>query len=224
MQPEIRKELDELINNNRVVLFMKGAREMPRCGFSGRVVEILNQVLDDYQTIDVLSRADIWKGVREYTNWPTIPQLYVDGRFIGGCDIVQDLAVSGELYKTLGVERPSGGPATSNTSHHEPPPVPVAPPQSAGPVQTEMESKLREAFDPSQLDVVNESYLHSVPADAESHFKVTVISDAFDGREAVERHRAVQQALGEKLGKAVHALSIEAWTPQEWDRRGRSTE
>jgi BolA protein len=85
-----------------------------------------------------------------------------------------------------------------------------------------MESRLREAFDPSHLDVVNESYKHSVPADAESHFKVTVISDAFDGREAIDRHRAIQQALGENLGKAVHALSIEAWTPLEWARRCRS--
>jgi monothiol glutaredoxin len=224
MKPELRKEIDELINNNRVVLFMKGAREMPRCGFSARVVEILDQVLDEYRAIDVLSRPDIWKGVREYTNWPTIPQLYVDGHFVGGCDIVSDLASSGELYGTLGVERPSAAPAQSSSSHHEPPAVPIAPPQSAGPVQTKMESRLREAFDPSHLDVVNESYKHSVPADAESHFKVTVISDAFDGREAVERHRAVQQALGEKLGKAVHALSIEAWTPREWARRGRSTD
>lgn len=104
LDPELRSELDQLTKDHRVVLFMKGTPRAPQCGFSARVVGILDDLLEDYRTIDVLSRPEIRNGIKEYSNWPTIPQLYVNGEFVGGCDIVQELASSGELVQTLGVE------------------------------------------------------------------------------------------------------------------------
>ena len=103
---ELRSKLDQLMKDHRVVLFMKGNPQAPQCGFSAKVVGVLDELLEDYQTVDVLSRPEIRNGIKEYSNWPTIPQLYVNGEFVGGCDIVLDLASSGELLQTLGVEIP----------------------------------------------------------------------------------------------------------------------
>ncbi|MBW2541444.1 MAG: Grx4 family monothiol glutaredoxin, partial [Deltaproteobacteria bacterium] len=99
-----RQRIDELIASNDVVLFMKGNREAPQCGFSSTVVGILNGLIADYATEDVLADSAIREGIKEYSQWPTIPQLYVRGEFVGGCDIVQELAASGELAQSLGVD------------------------------------------------------------------------------------------------------------------------
>lgn len=99
-----RERITQLIQSNDVVLFMKGDRGQPQCGFSATVVQILDSVLPEYATLDVLSNPDIREGIKTFSSWPTIPQLYVKGEFIGGCDIVKELSASGELYKTLGVE------------------------------------------------------------------------------------------------------------------------
>ncbi len=100
----LRSELDTLVRDNDVVLFMKGNRRFPRCGFSATVAGILDELVDDYQTVDVLSRQDIREGVKVYSDWPTIPQLYIRGEFQGGCDIVREMAGSGDLHKALGIE------------------------------------------------------------------------------------------------------------------------
>ncbi len=92
-----------------------------------------------------------------------------------------------------------------------------------GPVQSAIESKLTEAFAPQTLQVVNESYMHSVPPGSETHFKVVVVSDAFAGRSPVARHRAVNEALAVEIAAGVHALSIEARTPEEWRQIGGRT-
>ena len=97
----LRRQLSELVANNRVVLFMKGTRLMPQCGFSAQVVQILDEQLPDYETVDVLSSPEIRGGIKEFSNWPTIPQLYVDGKFVGGCDIVREIYASGELQKLV---------------------------------------------------------------------------------------------------------------------------
>ncbi len=102
----VQQEIDELVKSNDIVLFMKGNPQMPQCGFSATVVGILEDVLDEYHTVDVLSRPEIRSGIKEYTQWPTVPQLYVKGEFVGGCDIITEMANSGELYDTLGVELP----------------------------------------------------------------------------------------------------------------------
>ncbi len=102
----VQQEIDELVKNNPVVLFMKGTPQMPQCGFSATVIGILEDVIDDYHTVDVLSRPEIRDGIKEYTQWPTVPQLYVKGEFVGGCDIITEMAGTGELYETLGVQLP----------------------------------------------------------------------------------------------------------------------
>ena len=100
----LRTELDGLVNDNSVLLFMKGNRRFPRCGFSATVVGILDELVESYETVDVLSRQDIRDAVKEYSDWPTLPQLYVGGEFVGGCDIVREMAGNGELHKALGVK------------------------------------------------------------------------------------------------------------------------
>ena len=99
---DVQQRIDELVKSNRVVLFMKGTRGAPACGFSATVVEILDQYLPEYQTVNVLSDPAIRDGVKEYASWPTIPQLFVDGEFVGGCDIVREMDAKGELAPALG--------------------------------------------------------------------------------------------------------------------------
>jgi monothiol glutaredoxin len=98
-----RQRIEEVITSNDVVLFMKGNREAPQCGFSSTVIGILDGLVADYVTADVLSDSAVREGIKEYSQWPTIPQLYVRGEFLGGCDIIQELAASGELAQSLGV-------------------------------------------------------------------------------------------------------------------------
>jgi monothiol glutaredoxin len=98
-----RSRIESLLAANRVVLFMKGTPAAPSCGFSAATVERLDDLLDDYASVDVLADADIRQGIKEYGDWPTIPQLYVGGELIGGADIVQQMYASGELHRVLGV-------------------------------------------------------------------------------------------------------------------------
>jgi monothiol glutaredoxin len=104
LDPTTRERIDSLVKANEVMLFMKGNRQAPQCGFSATVVQILDAIVSDYNTADVLQDAEIRNGLKIYSSWPTIPQLYVKGEFIGGCDIIQELFGSGELQQTLGVE------------------------------------------------------------------------------------------------------------------------
>ncbi len=92
-----RTRIAETIGSDRVVLFMKGDREAPQCGFSARVVQMLDQIVPDYTTVDVLADPAVRQGIKEFSNWPTIPQLYVGGELVGGCDIVTEMFQSGEL-------------------------------------------------------------------------------------------------------------------------------
>jgi len=99
-----RERLTFLIEHNDVMLFMKGDRATPQCGFSATVVKILDSYLPAYQTFDVLSDQNVREGIKEYSSWPTIPQLYIKGELIGGCDIIREIQDSGELAKKLGIE------------------------------------------------------------------------------------------------------------------------
>ena len=107
LDPELRDAIDGLLRENRVVLFMKGNRAQPQCGFSAKTVEALDMILPDYQVVDVLQNAEIRDGIKAYGNWPTIPQLYVAGELVGGCDIVKEMFDSGELGTVLGVSPPA---------------------------------------------------------------------------------------------------------------------
>lgn len=94
---DIRTEIQETIDGNEVVLFMKGTREMPQCGFSSRVAGVLNYMGVAYRDVNVLASDDMRQGIKDFSDWPTVPQLYVKGEFVGGCDIVTEMTLSGEL-------------------------------------------------------------------------------------------------------------------------------
>ena len=93
--------IDTLVKGNDVVLFMKGSALFPQCGFSSRAIAILDRLGVKYETVDVLQDQDIRQGIKDYTNWPTIPQLYVKGEFVGGSDIMMEMFESGELQQLL---------------------------------------------------------------------------------------------------------------------------
>lgn len=94
---DVQTRIKDTIEQNDVVLFMKGTREMPQCGFSSRVAGVLNYMGVDYRDVNVLADETIRNGIKEFSDWPTIPQLYVKGEFVGGCDIVTEMTLSGEL-------------------------------------------------------------------------------------------------------------------------------
>jgi monothiol glutaredoxin len=102
--PDTLKQIEGIVKGDRVVLFMKGNKHFPQCGFSATVVQLLGEVLDDFKTVNVLNDPAIRQGIKDYANWPTIPQLYIDGEFVGGCDIVREMHASGELHRQLGVD------------------------------------------------------------------------------------------------------------------------
>ncbi len=101
LSDETRSRIASTIGSDRVVLFMKGNRSVPQCGFSATLVQILDTLVPDYTTVDVLADPEVREGIKEYSSWPTVPQLYVSGEFVGGCDIVREMYQSGELQKTL---------------------------------------------------------------------------------------------------------------------------
>jgi monothiol glutaredoxin len=102
LNEQTRGRIESYIQSGDVVVFMKGNRAMPQCGFSGKVVQILDSLVEDYTTVDVLADPDIRDGIKEYSSWPTIPQLYLKGEFVGGCDIITELYATGELHEKLG--------------------------------------------------------------------------------------------------------------------------
>src|SRR5690348_9897339 len=102
LDPQIRQKIDQLVASDAVVLFMKGTRSFPQCGFSASVVNILNTLIPKYATVNVLSDPDVRGGMKEYSDWPTFPQLFIKGEFVGGADIVRQMFESGDLEKKLG--------------------------------------------------------------------------------------------------------------------------
>jgi len=128
--PELKSKVEELIAANPVLLFMKGTPDMPRCGFSMRVVQVLDQVDVEYGAIDVLPALQpLREATAEISDWQTFPQLYVNGELLGGCDIVEEMFESGELAEALGVEQPDNPQVAQATQ--------PAPPQQSPPLQIE---------------------------------------------------------------------------------------
>ncbi len=101
MSASVGQRIQSLIEENPVMLFMKGTADFPQCGFSSRVVQILNHIGVPFKTENVLSDSALREGIKIFSDWPTIPQLYIRGEFIGGCDIVSEMAQSGELQSLL---------------------------------------------------------------------------------------------------------------------------
>jgi len=100
-QVSMQDQIKETVTNNDIVLFMKGNANFPQCGFSGRAVQILSTLEAEFVTVDVLSNDEVRQGIKDYSNWPTVPQLYVKGEFIGGSDIMTEMYESGELKQAL---------------------------------------------------------------------------------------------------------------------------
>jgi monothiol glutaredoxin len=101
MSDDVKNRIEGLIRSHKVVLFMKGTKQFPACGFSNAVVQILKKEGVSFETFNILSDPDVRQGLKEYSNWPTYPQLYIDGKFVGGCDIVTELHQSGGLKREL---------------------------------------------------------------------------------------------------------------------------
>ncbi|MBD2528273.1 MULTISPECIES: Grx4 family monothiol glutaredoxin [Nostoc] len=103
MTPELKDKIDSLLQENKILVFMKGNKLMPQCGFSNNVVQILNTLGVPFETVDVLSDPEIRQGIKEYSSWPTIPQVYINGEFLGGSDILIELYQKGELQEKVEV-------------------------------------------------------------------------------------------------------------------------
>ena len=103
MTPELKQRIDSLVQKNKIMVFMKGNKLMPQCGFSNNVVQILNTLGVPFETLDVLADQDIRQGIKEYSNWPTIPQVYINGQFVGGSDILIEMYNKGELQQVVEV-------------------------------------------------------------------------------------------------------------------------
>ena len=94
---DVQQTIAQQIKDNKILIYMKGTPAFPQCGFSAAVVEVFNQLGEPYQTVNVLENPEIRDGIKGFSNWPTIPQIYIDGKFVGGCDIVREMHARGEL-------------------------------------------------------------------------------------------------------------------------------
>lgn len=101
MNPALKNKIEQLINSSKVFLFIKGTPQQPLCGFSAQTVQVLNDNNINFKSFNIFDDEEIRQGIKEYSNWPTIPQLFVDGKFVGGCDIVTEMAENGELLEMV---------------------------------------------------------------------------------------------------------------------------
>ena len=109
MDDALKQRIEGILGSHKIVLFMKGTKSFPQCGFSAQVVEVLKRANADFHTVNILAEEDLRQGMKDYANWKTFPQLYVEGRFVGGCDIVRDMFTAGELKPI--VDRALGRPS-----------------------------------------------------------------------------------------------------------------
>ena len=116
LNEEDRKVIESIISSDRVVLFMKGDRTAPQCGFSAATVGILDSIVPDYTTVNVLEHPNVREGIKAFSNWPTIPQLYIDKEFMGGCDVIKQMFNTGGLHEVLGMAAPDRTPPTIHIS------------------------------------------------------------------------------------------------------------
>ena len=107
MSPDTRQRITDLVESDPVLLFMKGSPEAPQCGFSAQVVQILGRLVPGFGSFDVLSDPEVRDGIKDFSDWPTIPQLYIKGEFVGGCDIIREMYANGELHTALGLSAPA---------------------------------------------------------------------------------------------------------------------
>mmetsp|Transcript_47619 Transcript_47619/g.110300 ORF Transcript_47619/g.110300 Transcript_47619/m.110300 type:complete len:423 (-) Transcript_47619:59-1327(-) len=220
---EALEAVKEAVASHPVVLFMKGTPAMPQCGFSARSVGIMNSVGVPFDTVNVLddvANTGVREAVKQFSNWPTIPQLFVNGELVGGADIIGEMYESGKLESALKSSPTSGSEVAKSTA-----------PISAGkvaviddpgrPVASSMSRILSEVFQLHTLQIVDESSQHEGDAGAlemgltgESHFKVEIAAQDFEGLSPVQRQKKVFDALSDVMPR-IHALSLVTRTPAE---------
>lgn len=224
------------VQEHPVVLFMKGTPALPQCGFSAKTVNILRELGAQYETVDVLdsvANPGIRDAVKEFSSWPTIPQLYVNGELLGGADIVGELHERGELQPLLQTAS-SGAPQRAGeaadaadlaaTSLYDGDVRLVS--SASRPTASAMSRTLDEQLDLRALQIVDESASHEGDAGAlemglsgESHFTVEIVASDFEGLSAVQRQQQVFATLRDVMPK-IHALSLVTRTPSEaWPRK-----
>jgi monothiol glutaredoxin len=98
---QVQERISQDVSNNKVIIYMKGTPEMPRCGFSAATIQVLQSLDVPFKAVDVLADPEVWQAVKEFSDWPTIPQVFIGGEFIGGCDIVREMHARGELAPLL---------------------------------------------------------------------------------------------------------------------------
>ncbi len=182
LDASVKSHIESLIQKNRVMLFMKGNKNFPQCGFSSTVVGILKELGTDFETANVLSDASLRDGIKIFSDWPTIPQLYVNGEFVGGCDIVREMHATGELAKALGLEV-----------------KPVAPPSIR--MSAEAAKEFKEAAEEGSADVLR--------LEIDAAFRVDLFFGPKAASDIVVEAGGVTIALDAGTAKRANGLSID---------------
>jgi monothiol glutaredoxin len=153
VEAEVRAQIETLIGSERVVVFMKGVRGAPQCGFSATVCRILDGLIPEYATVNVLADPALREGIKQFSQWPTIPQLYVGGEFVGGCDIIQEMLADGSLYEALGVPKPEISIPTLTISDAAADALRKLSSRSAGPLHLTIDAQFQHGlyFGPSEM-------------------------------------------------------------------------
>jgi len=229
---DVLEAVSQAIQWHPALLFMKGSPSMPQCGFSARVVDILRELGVAYEHVNVLDeRANpgVREAVKVYSNWPTLPQLFVGGQFLGGADIISELFESGDLERHF--QQGTAASVDSGATLGDPVEGTVGGRNSRGrvllvndplrPVATLISSILSQSFDLHALRVDDESSDHEGDAGAlemgltsESHFSLLIVSPEFAGLSSVERQQKVFSALSDVMPR-IHAMSLVTKTPAE---------
>ncbi len=203
---ELREQIEGLIKAERVVLFMKGRRGAPQCGFSATVCRILDGALPHYETVNVLEDAALREGIKVYSDWPTVPQLYVKGEFVGGCDIVQQMSADGSLYELLEVQQAAPGEAA---------PALQVTPAAAALLQRALAEQPEGQALHLRIDARMQHELHFGPAEPGEHVVesegVTLHLDPL----SASRAEGVQIDASESEGRAVFRISNPGANPGE---------
>jgi len=222
------------VEKHPVVLFMKGTPVMPQCGFSARTVGIMREVGVPFETVDVMNEETnpgVRDAVKQFSNWPTIPQLFVNGQLVGGADIVGELYTTGELQQQLKTAASSGASGEERGSEAASKSNADSAPETTGeillindpsrPVASGVSKLLDENFKLHTLRIVDESSQHEGDAGAlemgltsESHFRVEIVAPEFEGLTPVLRQQKVFEVLSGMMPK-IHALSLVTKTPAE---------
>mmetsp|Transcript_18376 Transcript_18376/g.50425 ORF Transcript_18376/g.50425 Transcript_18376/m.50425 type:complete len:467 (-) Transcript_18376:32-1432(-) len=226
---EAMAAVEEVVQNYPVLLFMKGSPAMPQCGFSARTVGIMSQIGVPYETVNVLdddANPGVRDAVKKYSNWPTIPQLFVRGELVGGCDIITELHESGQLAQQLknaasGDEAAPSSAASVRGAAGDAVGTVTLVNDPSRPTASLMSRVLNEQLQLNALSIVDESSQHAGDAGAlemgltsESHFKVEIVASDFEGLSPVLRQKKVFDALSDVMPR-IHALSLVTRTPAE---------